>query len=942
MNSVPGRGRVRGASGEWLKQVKRRFAALNSDRLGRVRSYLDDRQRVVLDLLPLLFHGNHPSLPGHAGRRAPVGIANYTPSRPTLQAAASLDRDFRYRKRALRAYAVHAIFLMGSGGSVAYSDKSDLDIWLCHDPRLPPASIRQLRAKCDAITEWAEGLGLELNFFLVDAQRLRRGELDQLSNDSSGSAQYHLLLEEFYRTGILVAGRYPAWWLVPADQEHEYDLVLRHFLRAGWIHEHEFIDLGPLTTVPAEEFFGATLWQLHKAIDSPYKSVLKIILMESYAHAWPHMELLCSRFKRMVHAGRASLDALDPYVLMMERVEEYLREAGDAERLELARRCFYFKVKRPLSLRREGDDDPRLRVMASMARHWGWQQDHLLLLDARSTWKIHRVLEEVRVISAALQKSYRFLSDFARRHGRDFRINATDLNMLGRRLYSAFERKPGKVEIINPGISTDLTERQLHFIHEEVEGGDRWLLYREDLRPDSLDTPPLRRGRNLLELAAWCHFNRLVGPMTLVTLRSGGEQLQPRELFAMLDSLAAHFPHHAVPSSDLQKLQRPARVHSAVLYVNLGVDPLASHTRRGLYLTSDRADALCYGGVWKNLVLSCDLVMVTTWREVLTFHYEGEEAVLECLCDYLAWAPLEGEGAPPELAVYSYSTTRGATIARRVWELCRDLVRVFYGRSGNGASRYLLRLGHAYYLLENENGTIRHRRVGGDAVLGRVLGEARPRFSPLVLDPWLTEFRPLAVATARNRPGVVQLFFLEKGREAQIWVFDERGSLFAERRPFQRLERLLSQYRLFLERVVERLRLARMTAGEGPAPDVEVYRLHRARNGNYLCEHLERPAGAALERHLPVEVIGEWQGGDLADFTIYCGGREFSSLEFGSRLYARVAAHLLALRSAGERYPIHITDIEVSNAADDGVQTVHYLQARQVVEQALNEALENL
>ena len=32
---------------------------------------------------------------------------------------------------------------------------------------------------------------------------------------------------------------------------------------------------------PAEEYFGAGLWQLYKAISSPYKSLIKTILIEA-------------------------------------------------------------------------------------------------------------------------------------------------------------------------------------------------------------------------------------------------------------------------------------------------------------------------------------------------------------------------------------------------------------------------------------------------------------------------------------------------------------------------------------------------------------------------------------------------------------------------------------------------------------------------------------
>ena len=57
----------------------------------------------------------------------------------------------------------------------------------------------------------------------MDDVSFRDQEHQQLSNENAGSSQHHLLLDEFYRTGLLVAGRYPVWWLVPAEYEKHYD-----------------------------------------------------------------------------------------------------------------------------------------------------------------------------------------------------------------------------------------------------------------------------------------------------------------------------------------------------------------------------------------------------------------------------------------------------------------------------------------------------------------------------------------------------------------------------------------------------------------------------------------------------------------------------------------------------------------------------------------------
>lgn len=233
---------------------------------------------------------------------------------------------------------------MGSTGTVAYSEESDFDIWLCHEADLNDGQRNKLRRKAEAVASWVSSLELEVHFFLVDANALRDGEIGRLSSEGSGSTQHHLLLDEFYRTGLCIAGQYPLWWLVPPEKESDYEEYVTEIKRKRFPYAKGHIDFGGLANIPAEEFFGAALWQLYKGIDAPYKSVLKLLLTEIYAREYPHVAPLSLRSKQMVYDGEGIIDRLDPYRMMLEKVESYLKPKNDTQRLELARRCFYFKV----------------------------------------------------------------------------------------------------------------------------------------------------------------------------------------------------------------------------------------------------------------------------------------------------------------------------------------------------------------------------------------------------------------------------------------------------------------------------------------------------------------------------------------------------------------------------------------------------------------------
>ncbi|MCW8907840.1 MAG: class I adenylate cyclase, partial [Sedimenticola sp.] len=449
-----------------LRTVRRRFTALHRERLRNINRELTSNQRVFLELLPLLFHINHPTLPGFAGSDAPIGIPDYTPSQPTLRSARKLSRSFEYKKRARRRFHIQALYLMGSIGSIAHTSGSDFDIWLCYDPELDTAQRQQLRQKARKIEAWGNELNLEVHFFLMDVEAFRNGTVDALSHESSGTTQPHLLLEEFYRTGVHLAGRYPVWWLVPPEEESNYNQYVEMLFHKRFVDPLDCLDFGSLESIPVEEFLGAAHWQLYKGIESPYKTILKLFLTEAYAQEYPDIRWLCQEAKSAIYSGDVDLYRLDPYLLMYQRVEQYLLARGEQERLALARRCLYFKSEQTLSHEtRRLRDDWKRDMLQGLARKWGWQRGELVNLDARQSWKIDQVMDERNHLVRELNHSYRLLTDFAQEYASTQAIDPQELSLLGRKLYSALEKRPGKIDSINPGITRSLFEERvsLHY-----------------------------------------------------------------------------------------------------------------------------------------------------------------------------------------------------------------------------------------------------------------------------------------------------------------------------------------------------------------------------------------------------------------------------------------------------------------------------------------------
>lgn len=99
---------------------------------------------------------------------------------------------------------------------------------------------------------------------------------------------------------------------------------MREAFEKRQIDHRDYIDFGGLSSIPADEFFGAAVWQLYKSIQSPYKPVLKLLLMEAYAAEYPNITLLSQRYKQNIESKEIDLNAVDPYILMYTKTEEYL------------------------------------------------------------------------------------------------------------------------------------------------------------------------------------------------------------------------------------------------------------------------------------------------------------------------------------------------------------------------------------------------------------------------------------------------------------------------------------------------------------------------------------------------------------------------------------------------------------------------------------------
>ncbi len=929
-----------------ITELRKRFLQINFDRMLRTRNALHHRQEVFLDVLPLLFHCNHPMLPGFVSHATPAGVSGYKPSKQDVAAGKSLARSF-CNTGGHQGENIWGIYIMGSVGTLAHTTHSDFDVWLCYKPDLSHEGRVELQQKCQRISKWADDLRLEVHFFLMNSEAFASGQTLQLDEESSGSAQRALLLDEFYRTALYVAGRLPLWWFAPAQEEHDYEqythqLTDKRFLRPGTT-----LDFGGLNHIPVGEYLGAATWQLYKSIGSPYKSALKLLLMEAYVADYPNTQPLGLEFKQLVYAGDLNVDDLDPYLLVYQRIERYLLEHNALERLELARRCFYFKIHKPLSRKPVHVSKSWQRgVLEQLVANWGWTDDWVAHLDRRAEWKANEVRIERNALVSSLNGSYEALQRFANASGGERAISEHELHILGRKLQAVFERRPGKIDWINPGISKDISESLLKLTQTHTVDGDGWQV-QGVWQLIGADDEPLRQSASPVDLLLWCHINQVIDGHVQWDLNQAPDanEIQLRRTLAHI----AQWLPLPIRAPEQSAFAQPAVPERALLLINVAKESKSRLSDMGVQRLSGKNDPLRYGSYSDNLVASVDLITLNSWQEVANQRFEGRYALLYAMKAYMALCMPGSHQAPPELTVECLGQNHATAIGKRINQWFHEIAACYYTGIKPPATRYIFELGPQLFSLQFKGPKLHVVAHKGKKNLQAFLSEPQNKYSPVVVDSFALQNHPVKLIAKRLSAKSIFVFYQREQHIINVTVVDEKGSFIEFKSEYTEQLHSLQALHKFLHVALRRIPAApmpNMESGFSIFP-IEFYELHEEKNRR-LSLH-QKTVGWPANDHkaLSVSAMVRLNEKGTLEYNFECLGQHFTWEQLNNDVFYIAAQYVMKQCSAPQRYRIHISDVDLSASGDyycqnDKLQLCHYLKAKIDIEQKLSIAARTL
>ncbi|WP_462269268.1 class I adenylate cyclase [Desulfobacter sp.] len=521
-------------------------------------------QANFFQLLPLLIHENI-AMPETAKilSSTPCGVADYLPSRETERIGRHYLGSADVIVRRHSNPSILAVYSMGSIGSVAQTAESDIDYWVCIDEkRLGRQATDLLRQKLDVLESMAlERFKIQVTFFLVDIYKARDNDFGGSSQESSGSAQALLLKEEFYRTMIHVAGRLPLWTALPTSISiHYYNPI--HDCINRLPGTKRYIDLGDIHAVPRNEYFGASIWQMFKWLKSPFKSVIKMALLEKYINTYDREPMLCNEYKNewMNSGTHLKPGQNDSYIILLNTMIQFYMKSEDRRSIKLLLTCFFLK----LGITKQSELDLsvfglRRILLERCLREWGWTQEKVFEIGRFRSWPYAAIHRLSLTIEQYMMTRYSDLKSRFR-DGSGAAISEQDRRVLERKVDIQFQDKPGKIKkllLISSG-DRHFSRLYLRYLAASGKRYGQWQLIHKPSIQAQMDEESILTANSVEEIGAWLIHNHLYTDHTFLGMMPNSTEVSHDSIEKLYKKMHDFFtPELAKPVSFDALSQRP-------------------------------------------------------------------------------------------------------------------------------------------------------------------------------------------------------------------------------------------------------------------------------------------------------------------------------------------------------------------------------------------------
>ncbi|PKK91970.1 MAG: hypothetical protein CVV64_00660 [Candidatus Wallbacteria bacterium HGW-Wallbacteria-1] len=810
-----------------IQEIRRRmarnyraFAEYNRIRIDKTFQTIGREGQKCLSIIPLLLHLNERILPGFLDdERTPHGIANFEWDKSAVDNLKDLFPTANIQRRSLARHAIDCLAIMGSCGSIAMTQDSDFDFWLCFEKaKLNTDEITLLQKKATLIEKWADEKGLEVHFFLMDVDQIYSNRFGEADAESSGSAQAHLLKEEFYRTFIMMAGKYPFWCLVPFDSDDKiYEMYRMALPGSQEIDEHGFVDLGNICSIPPDEYYGATLWQIVKGYKNPFKSLLKIGVLQVYFEESSGL-LLCNEIKKEIQRRALPPYMIDPYVGMFRRLISYNTSKGDNDKDRLLKICFYLKTGFSVksieeAAKRIGDLNTRINrnefsvldanelIFLKQFMDWGWNSIIIKDMNSFNTWPFEKVVDLGERMNGFALEIYRSLTGKLASTGIQHCITPVDITVLGRKIQSLYRELPHKIQTIYHVKEHHIEKIITFYCDDESPQEKRWHLFKTAVSKSNFLTKGpfvLKTSPTIQDLMFWVIHNDLYRPTaTSVSVKTDHPALNASSVKACLDELFHFFHQISVSKIDnALLLAKPQIERLYFMCIPLSLDPEAKPRKFHLSCFSRNTwgeefvrTANCEQPLVKTLEFLREQPLVESARKGFkTGCFVPHRGLMKTKAD----DPLGMDSLYPNLIASMLKKLGGKILS-------------FISREPFPVRQYLTSLPGKFIVLHND-GNICEQHF--DTPFNLCVGLSRPSKAGnrTYVDEGNTDLTPLRTAYSLWAPGYITVAVFRRPTYHDLFIIDESGNLVFQPVNPMKFSKNIKAINTFLESSIELIR----------------------------------------------------------------------------------------------------------------------------------------
>lgn len=942
-----------------IERISTRFLHVNETRMERLYLELTRQQQNFVTLLPICFHFNKAGLPGFSGKEAPAIISNYTPSITALQLAKRYSKNISAREIGQTKALIRSIFIMGSAGSLGFNTHSDLDIWLAVDSSLDHDARDLLQKKCDLLEKWGEKFNLDVHIYIVDQESfLNENQAVGIKNDNCGTTQQTLLLDEFYRSGIYLAGAYPTWWFIHPELEESGEEYITKLLETKALKEDVVFDFGQIKELELKELISSTVWQLYKSVSSPFKSLMKLMLIEHYASSYPKQQLLCTDYKIAIYNGNYSDWHIDSYLLIYQRIETYLLHKNDASRLEQLRESFYIKAGKRVWI--EGFDGSasidntkpwQKRLLLTLLEKWDWHDDQIEHLNNRPHWTLREINAALSNANHELIRAYRSLNSFISRASKSEQMaplsqqEKVDLALLGRRIYASYEPQPYKI-LYHYDTKRQASRGNLITLKHYVEDGqEHWAVFERnpDYQKLGIEPLPSYKANSYCETCCWSVLVGQTESAESIKVSSDSAVISAwihqRAQTEVDNFIKKHLKDRGDDSTE-NRFKKPRRTEIVGVFINVEYGLIKSESKDSLITISNMNDALNYGSDKVNLIHDISTIEINSWGEVFCRLYKGEELISTFISSFKHIVATEQ--SLPAVDFFCIDTTHSEAIKRRLKGLLNSVEKWAYEDPSSSEPHneiYVIEASHGMLCVDKdgENST----KIDSDSSLIETINQAGGIRHCFLDDNALIE-TPLGTVIRNHQQTVMYdnsyfvYYQLAQGK-AEIYVVDPQDQLIKAVMTYDRSSSVLNSLSRFFSQYSLRQSARNNSAIDAPSARLAFFEIVKDNNSLDIVRRL--PDENTGYSYTSIKAVGEAKEDGGLSWSFWVDDLCLKEQELKDNFYSAFLGKLDELRKSEKRYPIYFTDIEVAQEVDSSQTLVRDLALKSLLEKKINSML---